>query len=358
MKQNRLNRVLEYMAQEKLPQILVTSTEAVYYLTGLWITPGERMLVLKVSPEGCALYGNRLFALEGLTGDLPLIEYDDTDDPVALLADGLKDGPVGIDKNWHSHFAIRLMQKKRSLELRLGSGPVDTARMYKDEEEMNAMRASSRLNDRVVDWLPETLKTGDTELGVGRRYLERGAELGAQGGSFDPLVCFGANCAEPHHGTDNTELRPGSAVILDLGFTLNHAASDMTRTVYFGEPDDDFKRVYDIVKAANAAGRAAVRPGVPVADVDRAARKVIEDAGYGPNFLHRTGHGIGIEVHEPPDISRSSSAVCRPGMTFSVEPGVYLPGRFGVRVEDLVAVTEDGCETLNQLSRELKIIRP
>ena len=130
----------------------------------------------------------------------------------------------------------------------------------------------------------------------------------------------------------------------------------MTRTVFFGEPTDEMKKVYQIVEQANAAGRAAVRPGVPMKEFDRAARKVIEDAGYGEYFIHRTGHGIGLETHEHPDNSATSEIIAKPGMIFSVEPGIYLPGRFGVRVEDLIAVTETGGETLNHLTKELRVI--
>ena len=142
-----------------------------------------------------------------------------------------------------------------------------------------------------------------------------------------------------------------------MGLAWQSYASDMTRSVFFGEASDEQKRVYDLVCAANAAGRAAVRPGVPLKEFDRAARKVIEDAGYGKYFIHRTGHGIGLQVHEPPDVSSVSETIARPGMVFSIEPGVYLPGRFGVRVEDLVTVTEDGGETLNALPRDFTIVK-
>ena len=151
-------------------------------------------------------------------------------------------------------------------------------------------------------------------------------------------------------------LKNGDSVILDVGLVLDDYCSDMTRTVFCGAPTDEQKRVYDLVLRANEAGRRAVRPGVPLKEIDRAARSVIEDAGYGAYFIHRTGHGIGLDVHEFPDVSASSEAVCAPGMVFSVEPGVYLPGRFGVRIEDLVAVTEDGGETLNVKSHEMKVI--
>lgn len=357
MKVSRLNRVLANMEKEGLCQILVTSTESIYYLTGLWIAPGERMLALRVAPDGCRLYVNRMFALGEQAGDLPLAEFDDGDDPIALLAEGVSAGKLGVDKAWPSQFSIRLMEQRPDVRLAVGSAPVDRARMLKDEEELRAMRAASRLNDEVVGYLPATLRAGDTELAVGRRYEARAEERGAQGPSFAPLVCFGKNCAEPHHETGPAVLKPGDAVILDLGLTLQHACSDMTRTVFFLSATDEQKRVYDIVRAANRAGKDATRPGARLSDIDRAARRVIEEAGYGRYFLHRTGHGIGLQVHEPPDVSVSSDAVARPGMTFSIEPGIYLADRFGVRVEDLVAVTEDGCEVLNHLDRELRVIR-
>ena len=145
-------------------------------------------------------------------------------------------------------------------------------------------------------------------------------------------------------------------MILDVGVNVDHALSDMTRTVFFGSATDEQKKVYDIVRRANAAGKAAVRPGVRLSDIDRAARAVIEEAGYGKQFLHRTGHGLGLEVHEPPDVSAVSPYVAQPGMVFSIEPGVYLAGKFGVRVEDLVLVTEDGCECLNELDRDFMIV--
>ena len=357
MKDKRLARVVQNMEELALKQILVTQTESIYYLTGLWVQPGERMLALKVDIGGdCALYVNRMFALEGQCQGLKLKEFDDADDPTALLAAGLRPGRLGVDKFWPSRFTIELMQKRRDLEMVVGSEPVDRARMLKDEEELAAMRLSSRMNDQVVGWLPDTLKSGETEAQVGRRYGERAIQLGARDSGFAPLVCFGKNCAEPHHNTDNTKLREGDAVILDLGLDYEHMMSDMTRTVFLDSATAEQRKVYEVVKAANAAGRAAVRPGVKMSDIDRAARKVIEDAGYGPYFLHRTGHGIGLSVHEPPDCSSSCDLVTQPGMVFSIEPGIYLAGKFGVRIEDLVAVTEDGCETLNSLDRELRII--
>ena len=357
MKQNRVDRVAQAMRALEIPQLVVSAPASLFYLTGRWIEPGERMVALLLKDDGSStLYANRLFALSGNV-DAHLVEYDDTEDCVRVLAEALRPGRVGIDKVWPSHFTIRLMEARDDIRPVVGSAAVDGTRLIKDEEELVLMRESSRRNDETITAVIAGLRRGMTELEGAGLYLSESAARGSSAPSFEPLVCYGANCAEPHHASDGvTRMKDGDAVILDVGLTWKDYCSDMTRTVFCGQPSDEQRRVYDIVRAANAAGRAAVRPGVPLREVDRAARRVIEDAGYGPYFIHRTGHGIGLEVHEFPDVSASSEAVCQVGMCFSVEPGIYLPGRFGVRVEDLVTVTEDGAQTLNAAPRELQVI--
>ena len=353
MEKERIARVAERLKAMGLYQTLISSPASLFYLTGKWIFPGERMVALYLNDLGeVTLFANRLFALRG-TVDIPLVEYDDTEDCIALLAERLMPGEIGIDKDWPSRFTIRLMEARSDLTPVIGSPCIDQTRLYKDEKELKLMRESSLKNDASIQQTISLIRAGLTESQLADIYLRQSAAQGSSGPSFEPLVCFGANCAEPHHVTDQTPLREGDAVIIDVGLTWQSYCSDMTRTVFFGKASDEQKRVYDIVKAANAAGRAAVHPGVPMKEIDRAARKVIEDAGYGKYFIHRTGHGIGLEVHEFPDVSTSSEAIAKPGMCFSVEPGIYLPGKFGVRVEDLVAVTEDGCETLNHAPRDL-----
>ena len=356
MNTSRVSRVTELMREENLTQILVTSPMSVFYLIGQWVSPGERMLALLVREDGSLqLYANKLFALEGKV-DVPMIQYDDTEDCVAILAQALEPGAIGIDKNWPSHFTIRLMNARPDVKPVLGSGPIDRARMRKDEDELRKMRASSLLNDKVLTRLMGELREGMTELEACARYSAIAREEGASGDSFAPLICFGPNCAEPHHDSDDTRLKKGDAIICDVGLVLSDYCSDMTRTLFFGEPTEEMVKVYNLVKAANEAGRAAVRPGVPMKEFDRAARSVIEEGGYGQYFIHRTGHSIGLEVHEKPDNSAVDETIAQPGMTFSVEPGIYLPGKFGVRIEDLVAVTEDGVETLNKLHREIRVV--
>lgn len=356
MNQSRINRVIENMRQDGLSQILVTAPASVFYLTGAWIAPGERMLALLVKDDGSAvLYANRLFALNGNV-DAPLVEFDDTDDSVAILAKAVAPGKIGVDKFWPSQFTIRLMEARPDVRPVLGSAPVDRARMQKDAGELALMREASRLNDEAIRRTIAGLREGMTELEASALYLANARAVGGSGCSFEPLICFGAGCAEPHHASDDTRLKKGDAVIIDVGLVYNSYCSDMTRTVFFGEPSPEQQKVYDVVRRANEAGRAAVRPGLPMKLFDRAARQVIEDAGYGPFFTHRTGHGIGLEVHEFPDNSATSEIIAQPGMVFSVEPGIYLPGQFGVRIEDLVTVTDTASETLNAEPRELRVV--
>ncbi len=353
MNQARILRTVEQMRRAGLGQLIVSAPASVFYYTGRWVHPGERMLALLLRDNGDAvLFANRLFALSG-SFEGALTEYDDTDDCAAVLADALGDGILGIDKTWPSQFTLRLQEARPGLRMRIGSACVDAVRLIKDEEELRAMRESSLKNDDAIRAVISRLHTGMTEKEGAAAYLAESEKRGSSGPAFDPLICFGENCAEPHHMSDRTPAREGDAVIIDVGLTWQDYCSDMTRTVCLGRADDEMKRVYDLVRAANKAGRDAVRPGVRVCDVDRAARKVIEDGGYGRYFIHRLGHGIGLECHEYPDVSSACTQTEQVGMVHSVEPGIYLPGRFGVRIEDLVAVTEDGCETLNRADREL-----
>lgn len=353
----RIIKVLENMNKAGLDQILVSAPASLRYLAGIRVAPGERLCALVLNSDGAVrLFGNRLFALPESV-DYELIEFDDTDDCVQVLQVGIKPGKLGVDKHWPSGFAVRLMEARPDVKLALGSAPVDDARMCKTKREIELMKAASLANDRATEATMRMLQRGMTEFDVADRYLANAKAQGASGCSFPALICFGANAAEPHHETGTDILKTGDACILDVGLLLDGYCSDMTRTCFIGEMSDEQKKVYDIVREANAAGRAKAAPGVPLSEIDKAARDVIVKAGYGEYFLHRTGHGIGLEVHEPPDVSAASKdIIAQPGMVFSVEPGIYLKGRFGVRVEDLVAITDDGAMTLNELPRDPVVI--
>ena len=196
-----------------------------------------------------------------------------------------------------------------------------------------------------------------TEREVSNQIKEIYQRLGADDLSFPPSVCFGANAAIGHYRCGDVALKRGDCILLDVGCRKDSYCADMTRTFFCGEvSDEEHRRVYELVLQANRAAEAVIKPGVRFCDIDAAARNVIEDAGYGDKFTHRLGHFIGIEVHDFGDVSGANQETARPGNIFSIEPGIYLEGNVGVRIEDLVLVTGDGCEILNSYSKELEIV--
>jgi len=355
MNLKRVERVIANMKQEGLSQIIVTSTASLYYLTGLWIEPHERMMALYLDDTGRALlFGNEMFGI-GEMEDLPLYVHKDGENPVRQLSEMIQPGILGIDKFWSSKFLIGLMELRPDMTPVLGSAPVDRARMLKDKEEQEIMRRNSRINDEVMEAMIAQVKEGAVEnklaSEVNRLFMERGADSEGH-----QTAAFGANCADPHPRVDGTVLKEGDSVIFDIFTPIHRYWCDMTRTVFYKTVSEKQREVYELVKQANLAAIAKIRPGVLMAEIDKAARDVIAKGGYGSYFTHRLGHGIGLECHEPPDAGEKSRFPLEPGMIFSVEPGIYLPGEFGVRIEDLVLVTEDGCEVLNKASKELRII--
>ena len=233
---------------------------------------------------------------------------------------------------------------------------VDKTRAVKDEEEKEKMRSASAVNDAAMARLRALVHAGVTEREIRDQLLGIYQELGAQGFSFTPLVAFGANAADPHHEPDDTVLREGDCVLFDVGCVKDGYCSDMTRTFYYKSVSDHCREVYETTRAANEAAVALIRPGVRLCDIDKAARDLITEKGYGPAFNHRLGHFIGLTDHEYGDVSSAFDWEVEPGMIFSIEPGIYLVGDTGVRVEDLVMVTEDGVELLNHYSHDLDII--
>lgn len=357
MLQERVARVMANLRERGLAQALVSDPRSIQYLTGAYVEPGERFLglVLREGREP-VLFLNRLFAApEGLLCEV--VPFDDTDDPLALVAARLDaHAALGCDKNLAARFLVPLVEHGAAASFTLASAAVDNARAIKDAAEQELMRAASATNDAAMARFRALVHEGVTEIEVAEQLEGIYRALGAQGHSFAPIVSFGANAADPHHEPDGTVLRTGDVVLFDVGCRQDKYCSDMTRTFVFGEPSERVREVHDLVRRANEAGRAAVRPGARFCDIDRAARTVIEKAGYGAYFTHRLGHQIGLDVHEPGDVSATHDAPVQPGMCFSIEPGVYLPGEFGVRIEDLVIVTENGCEVLNAYPRELTAI--
>ena len=335
MKERRVERVIEKMKEQGYGQLLVSDPTTIFYLTGRWIHPGERLLVLVITPENKnTLIVNKLFPIEEDLG-VEKVFIDDTDDAVKKVLEYV-DTEIGVDKNWPAHFLLHLLELVPNAKLGNGSEVTDAVRAIKDEEEKQLMRDAQADNEIAIDRLKKLLPQELTEAEMAEKLGEIYKELGNTGFSFDPIVGYGANAADPHHETDDSKVKPGDSVILDIGGIKNSYASDMTRTFFYKEVSDKGREVYEIVKEA--------------------ARDYITEKGYGEYFTHRLGHFIGIDCHETGDVSGANDAVAEVGNVFSIEPGIYIPGEVGVRIEDLVIVTEDGCENLNHYPKDLEVI--
>lgn len=358
MNHTKLERILNAMKQQHLPQIIISDPAAIFYLTGQWIHPGERMLALYLNLNGShRLVINRLFPQTRDLG-VELVWYDDTQDAVEILSRLTdKEQPLGIDRTWPSGFLLRLQELQAAASYRCGSFLIDDVRRIKDPEEQRLMREASLANDQIMEQLIPLVNKGYTEKELDQKVRELYASSGHSDVSFPPITAYGKSGADPHHITDSTKGKRGDSVVLDIGGILNNYCSDMTRTVFLGEVSPKAREVYEIVREAQMRGIAAARPGARMCDVDHACRSYITEMGYGEFFTHRTGHSIGIEDHEPGDVSSINESILQPGQIFSIEPGIYLMDEgIGVRIEDLVLITENGCEVLNHFPKDLIVV--
>ena len=335
------------------------------YLTGLRLVPSER-IVLGFFPAEAAkepalllpeLERPRVEAeLAAAQVNLKLYSYRDEEGPDGSLARLVRDLALGGRTLGVEFRALRLLEASQ-LERRVPGGRIENVdpllyelRMRKDPSEVERLRHALALTEELFSGLLAFMEPGRTERELAKRLqilaLERGLDL-----SFGPIIASGPNGGSPHAVPTERALQSGDLVTVDVGAIWEDYYGDLTRNVALGEIDPELQKIHTIVEEANAAGREACKPGVPAQEVDRAARGVIERAGYGPYFLHRTGHGLGLEVHEPPYMMEGNEQLLEPGMVFTVEPGIYLPGRGGARVEDVVLITETGAETLTSLPR-------
>ena len=371
--EQRLARLQGLLAEADLWGAVVTSPANVYYLTGVWLQSGERVSAVVVPAVGKPRWVvHRMFAAEVGDAAMQTDFWQDGDNPYDLIVTVLgfvaEQGRIGVDGAWESRHLLSLTQAMEAVnQEKVGTIEHETVlcpvladswlselRLCKDDEELGYLQKASYLADQVVREMWLRLPRLQNEAEVARELTQLWQDFGAQGMSFPPIVAAGSNGAAPHHEPDDSVLLPGSSVIVDTGGIYHHYVSDITRTFLLGEPDELLQEVYETVLSANLAGIAAVKPGVTLAEVDWAARQVIVQAGYGLYFTHRTGHGAGLDIHEPPYVVAGNDQVLQPGMVMSVEPGIYLPGKFGVRIEDLVVVTESGVQVLNHAPKQLR----
>ena len=332
------------------------------YLTGYRMGPSERLTCLVLAHDGTAtLVVPELEAPRAAAAapDLPQRTWTETDDQGALVAALVtQPGAIGLSDQMWTAFALRLQRALPDRECRVASDVTRELRMRKDPAELAALRAASAGADRAYVRALDLEFSGRTEREVGMDLAALLRDEGHDEVSFT-IVATGENGASPHHHTGERRIRSGDVVVLDFGGTRAGYGSDITRTVHVGRhPNDEVVRVHDVVRRAQEAGYLAAREGASATSVDAAARAIIADAGYGEHFIHRLGHGIGLDGHEHPYLVAGNQELLGPGMAFSIEPGVYLPGRFGVRIEDIAIIGEDGVsEPLNRVDRALALVR-
>jgi Xaa-Pro aminopeptidase len=363
----RLERASDVAGSAGVAALLIGVGSDLRYLTGYEAMPLERLTLLVVRPgHPPAIVVPRLergAAEAGLRTPVDIRTWDETDDPYALAVDGLAGaGRVAVSDTMLAMHLLRLQAALASgTRFELASPVLRELRMVKDADEIALLRLAAEAADRVVARIAAGRLVGRTEADVAAEVRERLIDEGHEAAHF-AIVGSGPNSASPHHEASERVIRAGEPIVLDIGGTLGGYGSDITRTLWVtggdpaNGPDERFRHLFAVLHAAQAAGTAAVAPGVACEAIDGAARSVIDAEGYGAAFFHRTGHGIGLEGHEDPYLVAGNDLPLAPGMAFSVEPGIYFPGEYGARIEDIVVCGEDGPVVLNQADRELYVV--
>lgn len=332
------------LKMEKLDAAVVTRNLDIGFLTGYHMDD----YLLLVSRTGAWAFVPQML-LEDFKAKVrhvePVVPQGGMEAAVLEARKKFKLAKTAFDPEYETYNRGNLWRKNGFAEK---GGLVGSLRALKEGEEAENLRKSCRIAGKAFGLIKPRIKTGRTELSVYRELEDIMQGMGAKGPSFNLIVGFGPNSALPHHVTSERKLRSNEAVLLDYGCVYNHYCSDITRTYFHGRPTEEFRKVYAIVAASQKAGLARVKAGVNARAVDKACRDVISDAGYGQYFIHGTGHGIGLEIHEFPRVNTKADVELRPGMAVTVEPGIYLNGKFGVRIEDSVLVTRTGCEILTK----------
>ncbi|MBX0329147.1 Xaa-Pro peptidase family protein [Oscillochloris sp. ZM17-4] len=370
MEISRLDRVTAALRAQRMAGLALMPDANLTYLTGLTFHHGKRLTLAIFPADGSqpcfiipALERDRVEASSSIV--MRYFPWADADGPAeaaraglaAALGPELRGRPMGVE-----YTALRVMEL-RGMEVAMPGIQVADAtallaelRMAKDAEELAIMEEAARIVEAGLSRTIAQIRAGMTERQLSKILSEEIMAAGGEGESFDNMVASGPNGANPHHSNSDRALTAGDLIIFDCGARYKGYISDITRTVALGEPDAEARAVYELVRRANEAGKAVARPEASGAEIDAAARQVIDAGGYGQYFIHRTGHGIGLEVHELPNIMAGSDEPLAPGTTFTIEPGIYIPGRLGVRIEDDMVITADGARSLTSMSRELLII--
>jgi len=354
----RLARLRARMQSTQTDMVVLGPSSHMVWLSGLSPHGDERpvMLVVTQSFAGLLMPSLNADSSRAVT-DLPFYTWTDADGPDAALAELLKDADahrkglkIGLDETMRADFALLVLDALPEVSREFTEPTIGSLRAQKDETEYKALKENALIDDGAMRAGFAACKPGVTELDIVKVITDYFEAHGAS--PVFTLVCFGENGAFPHHHSGSRVLKANDAILLDIGGRKDGYPSDMTRVGTIGKADPEFEKVWGVVNEAVKAAVAAAKPGVKASVVDKAARDVITAAGYGEYFLHRLGHGLGIDVHEPPYITGTSERILKEGNVFSIEPGVYLNGRFGIRLEEIVILRKDHAEILSELPRD------
>lgn len=355
---NRLDRAQEVLKDRGIDQLLLGPSADLTYLTGIDAHVSERMNLLVLPAEGViTMVVPNLEAplIHDGSGRVSLKTWGDADTPADLAAGIIGEvGNIAVGNKLWASFLLRLQVRVKAA-WQEGDAILRDLRMLKDAEEIAALDEAGRLTDEAwMLFVKSGPINGMTEFQALKKLIDISEEVGLT--TPAGIIGSGPNSASPHHGGNDRVIEEGDAMIFDWGGTIDGYYSDVTRAAHIGQPSEEYRKVYAIVDDANQATFDVVKPCVELQELDRAARRVITDAGYGEYFVHRVGHGLGLEVHEEPYLVEGNTMEMQEGMVFSDEPGIYIPGRFGVRIEDAVVCEAKGGRRLNTSTHDLFIL--
>lgn len=362
MNQERLDRLTAQILSHGLDGLALMPGPNMAYISGIHSHVSERPILLFIpADDDPAIIIPTLEASKAEAAGIPpgrIFAWDDAEGYAGAFQQGcaqleLSDYLLGVEALHMRVLELQMLQRfAPGLQIAHAEPALAALRMVKSADELAAMEKAIAVAEQALRRVMPRIRAGLTEKQVAAMLMQELLLSGGESLAFGPIVSGGPNSASPHAVPTDRALQPGDLLVIDWGVYVDGYPSDLTRTFGIGEVDDELRHIHDIVRLANEAARAAVRPGITGREVDQVARDVIEDAGYGDYFIHRTGHGLGLEIHEPPDMSPVNTEPLVPGNVFTIEPGIYLPGRGGVRIEDNLVVTAEGGRTMSSLPRE------
>ncbi|MEH7346507.1 Xaa-Pro peptidase family protein [Bacillus sp. JJ1532] len=354
----RLKNCLHELESNRFDHLVVTSIYNLKYLLGANIDTGERMTALLLSfKKKPKLFIHQMFFDQVPTStEIEIVYYSDEMNPLQMLATNfLNQEKLGIDQNWLCSYLIDLLKEFPEITFEK-STIIEKLREIKDEQEIDTLRQSAKIADAVMYQILQLQHFPASEKEVARTIKSFFAEHGVEELSFNPIIGFGENSANPHHVITDQMCRMDQPILIDMGGVFKEYCSDITRTFFLGRRNQKFEDLYKVVHEAQLQAIEMVKPGVLFSEIDLFIRSLFAKKSYHQYFIHRTGHGIGLELHEGVSIHKNNHDVIQPGMAFSIEPGLYFPNKYGIRIEDIVVVTKNGCEVLTNCSKEVQYI--